>query len=48
MTGNVNVSDDFKRDKLLNGEIFFNLREVQILIEHWRKYYKKRHVQRPE
>jgi len=27
------------RDELLNGEIFYTLREAQILIERWRKYY---------
>jgi len=27
------------RDELLNGEIFYSLREAQILIEHWRKHY---------
>ena len=28
------------RDELLNGEIFFSLREAQILIEQWRRHYK--------
>ena len=27
------------RDELLNGEIFYTLREAQILIEEWRKHY---------
>lgn len=27
------------RDELLNGEIFYSLREVQILIEQWRIRY---------
>ena len=27
------------RDELLNGEIFYSLREAQIIIEEWRKYY---------
>ncbi len=27
------------RDKLLNGEIFYSLREAQIVIEQWRKHY---------
>ena len=27
------------RDELLNGEIFYSLREAQILIEHWRIHY---------
>ena len=26
------------RDELLNGEIFYSLREAQILIERWRRY----------
>ena len=28
------------RDALLNGEIFYTLKEAQILIEHWRWGYK--------
>ena len=27
------------RDELLNSEIFFSLREAQILIEQWRRHY---------
>lgn len=27
------------RDELLNCEIFYTLKEVQILIKHWRQYY---------
>jgi putative transposase len=27
------------RDELLNGELFYTLREAQILIEQWRKHY---------
>ena len=27
------------RDELLNGEIFYTLREAQIVIESWRRYY---------
>jgi len=27
------------RDELLNGEIFYSLREAQILIEQWRMHY---------
>ncbi len=27
------------RDELLDREIFYNLREAQILIEQWRRYY---------
>ena len=30
------------RDELLNGEIFYSLKEAQILIEHWRKHYNTR------
>ena len=29
------------RDELLNGEIFYTLREAQILIEQWRKHYNE-------
>lgn len=29
------------RDELLNGEIFYTLREAEILIEGWRKQYNK-------
>ena len=27
------------RDEFLNGEIFYSLREAQIMIEKWRKHY---------
>ena len=27
------------RDELLNGEIFYSLKEAQIIIEQWRKHY---------
>ena len=27
------------RDELLNGEIFYSLKEAQIVIEEWRKHY---------
>ena len=27
------------RDELLNGEIFYSLREAQIIIKEWRKHY---------
>lgn len=30
------------RDEFLNGEIFYSLREAQILIEQWRKHYNTR------
>lgn len=26
-------------DELLNGEVFYSLREAQILIEKWRRHY---------
>jgi transposase InsO family protein len=29
------------RDELLNGEIFYTLREAKILIEHWRREYNQ-------
>ena len=29
------------RDELLNGEIFYSLREAQIVIESWRRHYKR-------
>ena len=32
------------RDELLNGEIFYSLKEAQILIENWRQHY---HTKRP-
>jgi hypothetical protein len=27
------------RDELLNGEIFYSLKEAQIIIEGWRRHY---------
>lgn len=27
------------RDELLNGEVFYSLREAQIIIENWRRHY---------
>ena len=27
------------RDELLNGEVFYNLKEAQVIIEEWRKHY---------
>jgi len=27
------------RDELLNGEIFYSLKEAQIIIEQWRRFY---------
>ena len=32
------------RDELLNGEIFYTLKEAQIIIEQWRRHYN---TQRP-
>jgi putative transposase len=29
------------RDELLNGEVFYTLREAQIVIESWRRHYKR-------
>src|SRR6266404_4919910 len=29
------------RDELLNGEIFYTLREAQIVIESWRRHYNR-------
>jgi transposase InsO family protein len=29
------------RDELLNGEIFYSLKEGQIVIEQWRKHYNR-------
>lgn len=29
------------RDELLNGEIFYSLREAQIIIEQWRRHYNR-------
>jgi transposase InsO family protein len=28
-----------QRDELLNGEVFYTLKEAQIIIEQWRKHY---------
>ena len=30
------------RDELLNGEVFYSLREAQVLIERWRVHYNTR------
>jgi putative transposase len=29
------------RDELLNGEIFYTLKEAKIVIENWRRHYNK-------
>ena len=34
------------RDELLNGEIFYTLREAQIVIESWRRHYNTIRVSR--
>ncbi len=31
--------NDKLRDELLNGEIFYTLKEAQVIIEHWRNHY---------
>ncbi|MEM9059381.1 MAG: transposase, partial [Pseudomonadota bacterium] len=33
------------RDELLNGEIFYSLREAQIIIEEWRRHYNTKRPQ---
>ena len=33
------ISQQSFRDELLNGEIFYSLKEAQIVIEQWRKHY---------
>ncbi len=35
------------RDELLNGEIFYSLREAQIIIESWRKHYNTKRPKMP-
>lgn len=32
------------RDELLNGEVFYTLKEAQIVIEQWRRHYN---IKRP-
>ena len=29
------------RDELLNGEIFYNLKEAKVLVEQWRQHYNQ-------
>jgi hypothetical protein len=38
-TGYVESFNARLRDELLNGEIFYTLREAQIVIESWRRHY---------
>jgi putative transposase len=33
------ISQQSFRDELLNGEIFYSLKEAKIVIEQWRKHY---------
>jgi hypothetical protein len=40
-TGYVKSFNGKLRDELLNGEIFYTLREAQVLIESWRLHYKR-------
>src|SRR5271169_2966412 len=35
----VGCDRDELRDELLNGEIFYSLREAQVVIEQWRRHY---------
>jgi putative transposase len=35
---------DRQRDELLNGEIFYTLKEAKVVIEGWRRHYN---TQRP-
>jgi transposase InsO family protein len=37
--GDAGISEQSFRDELLNREIFYNLKEAQIVIEQWRKHY---------
>ena len=44
VTGNIarrgeTVIPNHHADELLNGEIFYSLKEAQIVIEQWRKHY---------
>ena len=36
------------RDELLNGEIFYSLKEAQIIIEQWRRFYNTKRPPSPE
>ena len=38
MSGCRNIAAEL-RDELLNGEVFYSLKEAQIVIEQWRKHY---------
>ena len=43
--GHVESFNARMRDELLNGEIFYSLREAQIIIEGWRKHYNTKRPQ---
>ena len=38
MPGSGDIATEL-RDELLNGEIFYSLKEAQTVIEQWRKHY---------
>ena len=38
-TGYVESLNGNLRDELLNGEIFYTLREAKVLVEQWRRHY---------
>ena len=37
----IGVTEVRLRDELLNGEIFFSLKEARIVIESWRRHYNE-------
>ncbi len=37
----IGVTEVKLRDELLNGEIFYTLKEAQVMIEIWRQHYNK-------
>ena len=37
--GHIESFDARPRDELLDGEIFYSLREAQVVIESWRRHY---------
>ena len=39
MKGQWQVINSKLRDELLNGEIFYTLKEAKIIIEQWRRHY---------
>jgi len=38
LPGRRNIAAEL-RDELLNGEIFYSVKEAQVVIEQWRKHY---------